>query len=64
MGHTKDCVTEWNKRLRKTGAKSPQVRAFMLDSGNYELQPYWENRSAGASLGQEYLPPAPTKKKK
>jgi RHS repeat-associated protein len=57
MAHKTDAVAYWNKRGRFSGAKSPTVRAFMLDSSNYKLQPYWVNRSEGASLGQQYLPP-------
>lgn len=57
MGHKIDAVTWWNKKGRFTGAKSPRVRRFMRNPNNYELQPYWINRSNGAKLGETYLPP-------
>jgi HNH/ENDO VII superfamily nuclease with conserved GHE residues len=60
MAHyPKDAVTWWNETGRQYGAKSPEVRAFMLDSKNYVLDHYSLNRSAGATLGQtvKYLPP-------
>lgn len=60
MAHSpKDAVTWWNETGRQYGAKSPEVRSFMLDSKNYVLDHYSLNRSAGATLGQttRYLPP-------
>jgi Pretoxin HINT domain/Domain of unknown function (DUF4280)/HNH/ENDO VII superfamily nuclease with conserved GHE residues len=57
MGHIEDAVTWWNKEGRKYGAKSPEVRKWMLDSKNYELQYYKANRSKGAQLAEEYLTP-------
>ena len=57
MGYKIDAVTWWNKKGRFTGAKSPRVRRFMRNPNNYELQPYWINRSNGAKLGETYLPP-------
>lgn len=55
----KDAVTQWNQHLRQFGAKSPEVREFMLNPDNYTLDYYRLNRSAGAVLGQteRYLPP-------
>lgn len=58
MAHKTDAVTWWNDIGRFFGAKSPEVRRFMLNSKNYILQPQSVNRSAGARLGQTYLPPA------
>ena len=58
MGHITDAVKWWNKKGRYSGAKSKRVRNFMLNPHNYELQPYWINRSKGAKLGITYLPPA------
>jgi hypothetical protein len=52
MSHKIDAVTWWNKVGRSYGAKSPEVRAWMLDSNNYELRHYSINRSEGAKLGQ------------
>jgi hypothetical protein len=59
MAHKTDAVTWWNNTGRAYGAKSPEVRAWMLDSNNYELEHYSINRSEGATLGQtqNYLPP-------
>ena len=57
MAHKTDAVKWWNETGRFTGPKSKTVREFMLDSKNYELQPYWINRSKGAKLKENYLPP-------
>lgn len=57
MGHKTDAVKWWNKTGRFSGPKSKRVRNFMLSSYNYELQPYWINRSKGAKLKENYLPP-------
>jgi RHS repeat-associated protein len=59
MGHIHDAVTWWNNVGRFYGPKSPEVRKFMLDPDNYELEPFWINRSKGSTLGksQQYLPP-------
>ncbi|MHA6823018.1 LysM peptidoglycan-binding domain-containing protein [Ralstonia pseudosolanacearum] len=57
MAHTVDAVTWWNDVGRFYGPRAPEVRQFMLDSGNYVLQPSSTNRSAGARLGQTYQPP-------
>ncbi|EOG5637488.1 GH-E family nuclease [Pseudomonas aeruginosa] len=57
MAHKTDAVSWWNKTGRKFGAKSPEVRKWMLDSKNYTLDHYSLNRSAGAKLGERYLPP-------
>jgi HNH/ENDO VII superfamily nuclease with conserved GHE residues len=59
MAHRTDAVTWWNEAGRFHGAKSPEVRQFMLDPNNYVLQQSAINRSAGANLRQTYLPPAP-----
>jgi HNH/ENDO VII superfamily nuclease with conserved GHE residues len=56
MGHIHDAVTYWNKTGRKHGAKSLQVRKWMLDSNNYKYEYYRTNRSKGAKLNQTYLP--------
>ena len=57
MAHRRDAVTWWNKTGRRYGAKSPEVRKWMLNSKNYTLDHYSLNRSAGAKLGQRYKPP-------
>jgi hypothetical protein len=58
MAHKTDAVTWWNDTGRAYGAKSPEVRAWMLDSNNYYLELNSINRSQGASLGQRYLAPS------
>lgn len=55
MAHRYDAVKWWNETGIKYGPKSPEVRAWMLDPNNYELHPYWVNRSAGAKLDVTYL---------
>lgn len=57
MAHNKDAVTWWNETGRELGAKSKEVRDWMLDSSNYTLDHYGINRSAGAKLPDRYLPP-------
>jgi hypothetical protein len=59
MGHINDAVTWWNKTGRKYGAKSKEVRKWMLDSKNYMYEYYKVNRSKGAILGKAttYKPP-------
>ena len=57
MGHIEDAVRWWNREGRKYGAKSKEVREWMLDSKNYRLEYYKTNRSKGAKIMEEYLPP-------
>ncbi|PFR36767.1 T7SS effector LXG polymorphic toxin [Bacillus cereus] len=57
MAHLTDAVSWWNSIGRHYGAKSKEVRKWMLDSVNYELDHFSLNRSAGAKLGERYLPP-------
>ncbi|MBQ2983023.1 MAG: hypothetical protein IJD58_13055 [Lachnospiraceae bacterium] len=57
MAHKIDAVAWWNEEGRKYGPKSKEVRGFMLDSNNYYLEHYSINRSQGAKLNLEYLPP-------
>jgi hypothetical protein len=59
MGHIHDAVSWWNTEGRKFGAKSKEVRKWMLDSENYVYEYFKHNRSKGAILGQTegYLPP-------
>jgi filamentous hemagglutinin len=59
MSHRMNAVTWWNATGRFYGAKSTEVRQFMLNSDNYFLQQRSINRSAGAGLKQTYLPPVP-----
>lgn len=57
MGHVEDAVSWWNREGRKYGAKSKEVRDWMLDSKNYRLEYFRTNRSKGAKLTEEYLLP-------
>ncbi len=58
MGHSPvNAVDYWNDTGIKYGAKHPKVREWMLDSDNYELQYYKNNRSDGAKLGKTYKDP-------
>ncbi|MBS7566736.1 DUF4280 domain-containing protein [Mucilaginibacter sp. Bleaf8] len=57
MGHIHDAVSWWNSTGRYYGAKSKEVREWMLDSKNYIYEYYKTNRSRGAQLLEEYLPP-------
>jgi hypothetical protein len=57
MSHKLDAVKWWNDTGRQYGAKSPEVRQWMLDPNNYTLDHYSINRSAGAQLPDTYLPP-------
>jgi len=52
-----DAVKYWNEEGRFYGARSPEVREFMTEPNNYRLEPRSSNRSAGAKLGEVYLPP-------
>ncbi|WP_342512477.1 GH-E family nuclease [Sporosarcina sp. FSL K6-1522] len=57
MAHLTDAVSWWNSTGKHYGAKSPEVREWMLDSNNYVLDHYSLNRSAGGELTETYLPP-------
>lgn len=60
MGHhPMDAVTYWNTEGIKHGPRSSEVRTWMLEASNYELQPSWWNRSEGAKLGIQYTDPTP-----
>lgn len=56
MAHIKDAVTWWNEEGRNYGPRAPEVREFMTDSSNYELELNSINRSQGPH-NQTYLPP-------
>ncbi len=58
MAHKTDAVKYWNETGKNSGAKSSEVRKWMLDSKNYELEHYSHNRSQGARLPDRYDPPA------
>lgn len=55
--HPKDAVSWWNETGRQYGPKSEEVRNWMKDSNNYTLDHYSLNRSSGAKLTEQYLPP-------
>ncbi|MFM8933353.1 MAG: polymorphic toxin-type HINT domain-containing protein, partial [Gemmataceae bacterium] len=57
MGHLQDAVKYWNETGRTLGPKHSDVRKWMLDPANYELQPSSINRSNGARLKDRYLSP-------
>lgn len=57
MGHKTDAVHWWNAEGRKYGAKSKEVRDWMRNSDNYELQYYRTNRSKGAQIKETYKEP-------
>lgn len=57
MAHTTDAVSYWNQRGGYHGAKSKEVRGWMRDSNNYELEYYGHNRSQGAKLPDRYRDP-------
>lgn len=60
MGHITDAVDYWNNTGKYFGPKSPEVRDWMLDSSNYQLEYAYGptgNRSRGARSGATYDPP-------
>ena len=59
MGHSPiDAVDYWNSTGINYGPKSPEVRNWMLNPNNYELQHFSYNRSMGGSTNSTYnIPP-------
>ncbi len=57
MSHLEDAVTYWNRRGGYFGPKSKEVRAWMKDPDNYELEYYSTNRSRGGSTPERYRDP-------
>jgi hypothetical protein len=57
MGHIEGASVAWNNRLHPTGARSPQVRAFMLNIDNYRLESAYFNMFDGAVLAPSYKTP-------
>ncbi len=58
MGHHPvNAVDHWNNVGIHHGARSPEVRQWMLDADNYELQPSSYHRSQGAGLGRTHDDP-------
>ena len=62
MGHIEAAVSAWNSGLYETGARSPEVRKFMTDPGNYRLDSPSANRSDGGKMKEKYTAPVPWKK--
>lgn len=54
MGHIEDVVLWWNREGYKYGPRSKEVREWMLDPTNYELEHYSINRSRGGRLKETY----------
>ena len=50
MGHKVACVTWWNKDGKHYGPRSPEVRSWMLDPNNYELEYGPINSAKGARM--------------
>lgn len=59
MSHLQDAVRYWNREGYKHGPKAPDVRDFMLDPKNYELEPSATNRARGGQTTERYKDPAP-----
>lgn len=57
MAHKIDAVSWWNSTGRQYGAKSTEVRNWIKDSNNYELEYFSINRAEGAKIRETYLPP-------
>ncbi|MEJ2692923.1 MAG: DUF4150 domain-containing protein [Candidatus Thiodiazotropha sp.] len=57
MAHRHDAVRYFNTRGGYFGAKSKEVRCWMLDPDNYELDHYSLNRSSGGRLTDRYKKP-------
>ena len=58
MGHIQAGVSYWNTEGRYFGPRAPEVRDFMTNPGNYELEYFSFNRSNGAKMGERYSLPA------
>ena len=56
MSHIKAAVSWWNEEGRNYGAKSTEVRNFMKDPSNYEIEYGPINQSQGPH-NETYLPP-------
>jgi RHS repeat-associated protein len=56
MAHLEDASSWWNRLGYKYGPKAPEVREWMLDPENYELQ-YGNFNSKLGAAAQHYKPP-------
>jgi hypothetical protein len=54
MAHLKDAVKYWNQKGGFHGSQSKEVRSFMRDSDNYELEYFGHNCSQDARLKERY----------
>lgn len=60
MGHHPvDAVDWWNSTGRQYGARSPEVRQWMLDSNNYRFEYGPLNSARGGATTSTYLDPIP-----
>ena len=57
MAHKTDAVKYWNTEGGYYGPKSKEVRDFMKNPDNYELEYFRYNRSQGAKLRETYKHP-------
>ena len=57
MSHIEDAVKWWNRKGYKYGARSTEVRKWMLKSKNYVLDHFSLNRSAGGAVKDTYRLP-------
>jgi len=59
MSHRRDAVKYWNEEGYVHGQRAPEVREFMRDPENYELEESGANRSRGAKTKDRYRDPTP-----
>ncbi|MBK9064832.1 MAG: hypothetical protein IPL89_16835 [Acidobacteria bacterium] len=59
MSHIEGAVTWWNREGYRYGPRAPEVRQWMRDPNNYELEPSGPNRARGGQTRERYRPPAP-----
>lgn len=57
MAHLTEAVNHWYQKGGFSGAKSKEIRKWVLDPDNYELEFYVHNRSQGALLTDRYRDP-------
>ena len=57
MAHKTAAVSWWNSTGRQYGARAPEIRKWMKNSRNYELEHFSINRSEGAKIRETYLLP-------
>jgi hypothetical protein len=57
MSHLEDAVVYWNREGYAYGARSAEVRKWMRDPNNYELEHYATSRARGGASAETYRPP-------